>query len=336
MNEYLKGQGYEYVGDCADAQLPRDKGKWCSTLVSTDAAAGTETYDVGLVGEKPTKKVTVKRRGAAQLTPGYQVAVGEGNVGQPSQLTREQLEANAFITGNLLLDQAAGIGNGLERPPGGRARRRHGWHRRYGRYRWHRWHRRWWRRRRVPPVTTPVVPQRVPAAARRDRRREPDRRRGRPGAVQGLGLPAQRDARRCASTGTRSARSAPTPRATFAGSISIPKGTAPGTHLLTVQGTSCSFNATINVAGNLAFTGSSSNTSTYVLVGIAAVVVGLVLVVGSPPSTHGVREPLHALRRSRELRQRSRRTHPAAARHLAVQHVRRRRAGAHRRGRPAA
>ena len=76
VNEYLKGQGYEYVGDCADAQLPHDKGKWCSTLVSTDAAAGTETYDVGLVGEKPTKKVTVKRRGAAQLTPGYQVARG--------------------------------------------------------------------------------------------------------------------------------------------------------------------------------------------------------------------------------------------------------------------
>ena len=83
VNEYLKGQGYEYVGDCADAQLPRDKGKWCSTLVSTDAAAGTETYDVGPVGEKPTKKVTVKRRGAAQLTPGYQVGVGDGNVGQP-------------------------------------------------------------------------------------------------------------------------------------------------------------------------------------------------------------------------------------------------------------
>jgi len=35
------------------------------------------------------------------------------------------------------------------------------------------------------------------------------------------------------------------------------------------------------VAGNLAFTGSSSNTGTYVLVGIAAVVAGFVLVVGS-------------------------------------------------------
>ena len=68
---------------------------------------------------------------------------------------------------------------------------------------------------------------------------------------------------------------------TFAGSISIPKGTAPGAHLLHVQGSGCSFSATINVAGNLAFTGSSSNTGTYVLVGIAAVVAGFVLVVGS-------------------------------------------------------
>jgi LPXTG-motif cell wall-anchored protein len=75
----------------------------------------------------------------------------------------------------------------------------------------------------------------------------------------------------------------------FAGSISIPKGTAPGTHLLTVQGTNCSFNATITVAGNLAFTGSSSHTSTYVLAGIAAVVAGMVLVVGSRRRRHGLR-----------------------------------------------
>jgi hypothetical protein len=28
INEYVKGQGHEYVGDCADAELPRDKAKW--------------------------------------------------------------------------------------------------------------------------------------------------------------------------------------------------------------------------------------------------------------------------------------------------------------------
>jgi LPXTG-motif cell wall-anchored protein len=43
------------------------------------------------------------------------------------------------------------------------------------------------------------------------------------------------------------------------------------------------------VAGALAFTGSSSNTSTYVLGGIAAVVVGLVLVVGTRRRRRGLR-----------------------------------------------
>ena len=52
--------------------------------MSTDTAAGTETYDVGPVGEKPQKTVTVKRRGAAELTPGYQVGVAEGTVGGPA------------------------------------------------------------------------------------------------------------------------------------------------------------------------------------------------------------------------------------------------------------
>ena len=71
--------------------------------------------------------------------------------------------------------------------------------------------------------------------------------------------------------------------------LTIPKGTAPGQHLLTVQGTNCSFNATITVAGSLAFTGSSNNTETYVLGGMAAVVVGFVLVVGSRRRRSGVR-----------------------------------------------
>ena len=69
LAEYLKGQGHEYVGDCADAELPRDKGKWCSTLKSGDPAGDTETYDVGPVGEKPEKTVTVSGRGAAGSRP---------------------------------------------------------------------------------------------------------------------------------------------------------------------------------------------------------------------------------------------------------------------------
>ncbi|MET0276327.1 MAG: LPXTG cell wall anchor domain-containing protein, partial [Acidimicrobiia bacterium] len=67
----------------------------------------------------------------------------------------------------------------------------------------------------------------------------------------------------------------------FAGSISIPAGTSPGAHVITVRGSACVLNVTVNVAGGLAFTGSSSHTSTLVLAGIAALVLGLVFVVGS-------------------------------------------------------
>ena len=71
----------------------------------------------------------------------------------------------------------------------------------------------------------------------------------------------------------------------FAGKISIPLGTSPGQHLLTVRGAVCELNAVINVLGApaaaLAFTGSSSHTITYLLVGAAAVVFGSVLVAGS-------------------------------------------------------
>ena len=49
-------------------------------------------------------------------------------------------------------------------------------------------------------------------------------------------------------------------------------------------------NANINVLGaNLAFTGSSNHTGTYVLAGVAAVVVGLVLVVATRRRRRGVR-----------------------------------------------
>ena len=76
----------------------------------------------------------------------------------------------------------------------------------------------------------------------------------------------------------------------FAGSLRIPPGTAPGVHLLTVRGAVCILNANINVlGGRLAFTGSSNHTGTYVLAGLAAVVVGLVLVVGTRRRRHGVR-----------------------------------------------
>ena len=66
----------------------------------------------------------------------------------------------------------------------------------------------------------------------------------------------------------------------FAGSISIPPGTAPGVHGLTIKGAVCVLDAAINVRGALAFTGASTHTTNYVLV-FAAVSVGLVFVVGT-------------------------------------------------------
>jgi LPXTG-motif cell wall-anchored protein len=282
--EYVKGQGYEYAGDCADAELPEDQGKWCSTLKSTDPAAGTETYEVGPVGERAQKTVTVKRRGAAQLTPGFQVGVAQGNVGAPHQLTREELESNAFITGNLLLDQQAGIGGGLGDLPAGAPSGGTGGNGGTGgdggtgggggggg----------------TPPVATPgggnaQYPPNGGIVVE-----NPTVEVGGEVSFEGSGcLPNETlqvlfDGRQI---GTISSDA----DGRFAGSIAIPKGTAPGTHLLTVRGSGCEFNTTITVAGNLAFTGSSSHTSTYVLAGIAAVVVGFVFVVGSRRRRHGV------------------------------------------------
>jgi LPXTG-motif cell wall-anchored protein len=61
-------------------------------------------------------------------------------------------------------------------------------------------------------------------------------------------------------------------------------------HELSVRGAVCVLNASITVLGaNLAFTGASNHTGTYVLAGFAAVVIGLVLVVGTRRRRRGVR-----------------------------------------------
>jgi LPXTG-motif cell wall-anchored protein len=268
------------VGDCADAELPRDKGKWCSTLVSGDDASGTKVYAIGPVGEKPEKQITVSRQGSAQLTPGYQVGVADGNVGDPQQLTAEQLANNTFIIDNLLLDQAAGIGNGLADLPAG-----------------------------VPAAggdtggtggtggtgTPPIIVEpEVPPTG--DPTYVPD---GEivvvnpnvdscgeavfagsgclPNEVLSVSLDGQ-------SAGTITADS----EGKFAGALGVPQGTAPGVHTITVRGAVCVLNADVTVQGALAFTGSSSHTTTYVLAGFAAVVVGLVLVVGARRRRRGV------------------------------------------------
>jgi hypothetical protein len=77
------------------------------------------------------------------------------------------------------------------------------------------------------------------------------------------------------------------PNGNFAGNLTIPQNTTPGPHTLTVRGNTCELSIVINVLGAqaqarpLAFTGSSNHTTTYVLVGAAAVLIGCVLVVGA-------------------------------------------------------
>jgi hypothetical protein len=271
VSDYLQSQGIEYAGDCATAKLPQDKGKWCSTLLD-GTNNDQKVYGVGPVGEKSAKMITTKRQGSAQLTPGFQVGVAEGNVGNPSQLTREELEADTFITGNLILDQAAGIGNGIADLPtgaqiptaptgggGGGA---------------------------IPAALPPVVVD--PGAVATDYVPPPNGIVVQNPTIQVLGAVVFRGAG-CAANeplqvlfdGTPIGTIAADPQGKFAGSVSVPRGTAPGVHASTVKGATCSFNASITVLGQLAFTGSSSHTGTYVLGALAAIVVGFVLVVGS-------------------------------------------------------
>ena len=282
IDQYLKSQGIAYAGDCADAKLPQDKGKWCSTLVSGGETSDTATYDLGPVGEKPQKRITLKRHGqAVVLTPGYQVPVGEGNVGDPSQLTREQLEANTFILNNLRLDQALGIGNGDADLPAGATTGNNtggggggGGGGGTG--------------TTTPPPTVVTEPANAEYPPKGTITVTPNVDVGGEVVFQGSGclpnepLTVSFDGQQVGSI------SADTSGA-FAGSLSIPKGTSPGAHLLTIQGSSCVLNATVNVAGALAFTGSSSHTGTYVLGGIAAVVGGVILVLWSRRRRRGIR-----------------------------------------------
>jgi LPXTG-motif cell wall-anchored protein len=269
---YVKGLGYDYAGDCASAKLPQDKGKWCSTLVSGDDKSDTQTYDVGPVGEKPQKRITIKRRGAAQLTPGFQVGVAEGNVGQPQELTHDQLLGDVWITGNLLLDQIAGIGNGLADLPAG-APTTGGGAGNGG----------------PPPPTTTAPPTVVGGPTTGPAQypivggievENPNVTPGAEVAFRGSGCAANEQLS-VLFDGVQIGTLLSDAGGNFAGSIKVPVGTPPGQHVLTVKGAFCALNVTITVAGNLPFTGASSHTTTYVLAGLAAVVVGVILVVGS-------------------------------------------------------
>jgi LPXTG-motif cell wall-anchored protein len=278
---YLASQGISYAGDCATAKLPRDKGKWCSTLISGGDSNDQRVYGIGPVGSDMKKVITVNRHGQAKLTPGDAVGVSNGDVGQPQALSLDELAANPFIVGNLKLDQQAGIGNGVAdlkssvvtptatTAPGGGGTGGGGGG--------------------GTPTQGPVVEQ---GGGATDEEyppgshvvvQNPNVDPGGTIAFQGSGcaanevLAVQFDG---ATVGSITAD----PKGNFSGSLSVPPGTKPGEHTLTVRGQVCVLNAMVNVLGAnaaLAFTGSSNHTFTYVLAGISAVMVGAALVVGA-------------------------------------------------------
>lgn len=47
IEAWLRKEGYAYSGDCADAKLEADSGKWCSTLAQDRGEE--QTYKVGRV-----------------------------------------------------------------------------------------------------------------------------------------------------------------------------------------------------------------------------------------------------------------------------------------------
>ena len=223
--------------------------------------------------------ITVTRHGSAQLTPGFEVGVADGNVGAPRQLTSEELLANLFITGNLILDQQAGIGAGLADLPagatptggqtgGGAATTT----------------------TTAPTVTEPPTPG---AGAYPPQGSvvvdNPNVVVGGKVTFRGSGCESN-EPLQVLFDGKQIGTITADAGGTFAGEISVPLGTAPGAHTVTVRGAVCVLNTTINVLGaNLAFTGSSSHTGTYVLGSIAAIVLGAVLIVGSRRRRRGIR-----------------------------------------------
>jgi FecR protein len=227
-------------------------------------------------------KVSGGNGGQTELTPSTKIVAIAGNLGPIVNLTYDDLAGNALISGNLLLDQQAGKGKGLgDLPPP------------------------------PAPTTTPPTTTQPPGgggggganAAAADptvtQQDVPSQYPPNGGIVVdnptiGVGGEETFRGSGCGANevltvlfdgkpiGTITANA----QGAFAGSITIPKGTAPGTHTLTIRGSSCELNATITVTA-LAFTGASSHTSGYVLFGFAAIVVGMVLIVGARRRRHG-------------------------------------------------
>ena len=277
--KYVDSIGEQYAGPCDLASLPRDKGKWCSTLVESKSTADEKVYDVGPVGGQVAKQVTVKRRGQQLLVPGENVPVAAGNIGDVNRLTYEQMLNDPYIAQNLQRDLTLGIGKGLSELNG---------------------------------VASAVVQQPAPPAP-------PAGGGGggtiivTPGGGTGEYPPSVTTTQPpvvvggevvfrvsgCAANETLTVFFDGKPIGTvtagqtgdFSGAVSVPPGTPAGSYPVTISGATCSASFTITVQGNLAFTGSSSHTSTYVWGGVAAIIVGLVLVV----ATRRRRRRLHEL-----------------------------------------
>jgi LPXTG-motif cell wall-anchored protein len=224
-----------------------------------------------------TVTVTGTNNSQVALTPATQIGSIGGNLGSLVHLTYDDLSGNVFIAGNLLLDQQAGKGNGLAD---------------------------------IPPPPTPTTQPPAgggqgggqPTVTQQDVTPAPtqyppnggitvDQPTITPGGTEtfrGTGCQAN-ETLTVLFDGTVIGTITANANGDFAGSVTIPKTAAPGTHTLTVKGSVCVLNATITVSGALAFTGSSSHTSTYVLLGIAAIMVGMVLVVGARRRRRGHR-----------------------------------------------
>jgi hypothetical protein len=278
--KYVDSIGEQYAGPCDLASLPRDKGKWCSTLVEAKSTDDEKVYDVGPVGEKAEKRITVKRHGQRLLVPGENVPVAEGNIGDVNHLTYEQMLNDPYIAENLQRDLALGIGKGLSELNGvaGAVVQE-------------------------PPTTAPpaggggggII---VSPGGSVDANGYPNN-----GGIvveppsvagevvfRGTGCAAN-ERLNVYFDGTPIGTVAAGQTGDFSGSVSVPAGTPSGTHTVTIQGATCSSTFTVTVEGTLAFTGSSSHTGTYVWGGIAAIIVGLVLVV----ATRRRRRRLHDL-----------------------------------------
>ena len=289
VGKYVESLAEQYAGPCDLATLPRDEGKWCSTLVESKTTEDQRVYEVGPVGGKAEKTVTVKRRGQQLLVPGENVPVADGNIGDVGRLTYEQMLQDQYITENLKQDLAAGIGKGLTELDG---------------------------------VAGAIVDRTADntggGGAGGGGTGGPNIITSPGDTVDANGYPVTGGivvepptvAGEVVFRGTGCAANEPltvyfdgTPIGTvtagqtgdFSGQVNVPAGTKSGTHEVTIQGATCVSTFTVDVAGQLAFTGSSSHTSTIVLVGITAVIAGLVLLL----ATRRRRRQVHAVANGR-------------------------------------